>query len=124
MFEITVKKRFNASHSIRLCDGSFKTPHIHNWLCEIFLSSEKLDECNCVIDFCLIDLTLTKVLHSLEGKKIHELDAFAGRSASAELIARYIFENTASELLENSALIAKVTVWEDEAHGASYLRPK
>ena len=122
MFEVTVKKRFTAWHSIKLSDGNFEIPHSHNWKCEAFLRSEKLDSCACVIDFSIVDSSLAKVLATLEGKKIHEQKIYTEDITSTELIAKYIFDALSKELDGHANLLSKVAVWEDNDHGAFYYR--
>ena len=123
MFEITVKKRFTASHSIKFPNGEWEKTHSHNWLVEVNLASDSLDSAGCVVDFYVVEGVLDKIIAEIENKNLNDTKAFEGKKTSAEVIAQFFFEKLTAQLENTTArMLSKVTIWEDEFHGASFVR--
>lgn len=122
MFEITVIKRFRAVHFLRNYRGSDEEPHEHGWVCEATISSERLDESGCAIDFAIIDTALECAIEPIAGRSIGNTPMFADISPSAENVALYIFRSLESVLADNEHSILRVKVWEDADHAATYIR--
>jgi len=119
MFEITVRRKFMASHALTNADGSSEKTHEHEFAAEIKIASKKLDESGCAVDFRDVDSALDEVMGGLEGKTLHETENFSNLSSSAENIAKYIFDSLSG--ISNFG-ITSVTVWEDLDHGASFIK--
>lgn len=107
MYHVIVKKKFKAAHTLKKGGAAIEPVHGHNWLCEVVISSDKLDGTGCVADFAVVDEKLGLVLAKIEGME----------NESSERIARQI-----SDALAEHFNVSSVSVWEDEFHGAKYLR--
>lgn len=120
MFEVTATTRFNATHALAAYNGADEEEHPHEWTCEVTVQSGELDSSGCAFDFVELDRSLKTVIDSLACRAIHKIPDFAGISASAENIAKHIFMKLKPAIGGAGRKIARVTVWEDADHRASY----
>ncbi len=123
MYELKVVSRFAAAHNLRNFYGKCEDLHGHNWLVEVYVSSNELDEAELVMDFGLIKKHLAEVLDQLDHKYLNEIEFFKARNPSSENIARFIFEGLAPKIeqaAKGSAHLAKVSAWESENSCATY----
>ncbi len=118
MFEVIVKKRFSASHTLKNYKGKDEAPHSHDWTIEAKIGSLKLDMSGCAVDFHDIDRAMDEILKPFSGGTIDEKMIKA--SPSAENFAKHIFEKLSSSLKNGGAQLISITAWEDEEHGATY----
>lgn len=117
MFEITTKRTFPATHALSKDGTLIEEPHEHEWVCEVSFASEELDEAGMLADFRDVDRVIDSVLAPLTSKALHVAQEFSGTSASAENVAKHIFERLKEAFPER---IARVQVWEDASHSATY----
>ena len=92
MFTITVETSFLASHQLAFKNGEQEDAHEHNWTVKVALCSEKLNEDGLVMDFCAMKDKIQAIVAEFEGKKLENMDCFSGNNASAENVAKHIFE--------------------------------
>ena len=100
MFTITVETAFDAAHQLTLPDGSVEELHSHRWEVRAAVSAEVLDKMDVVMDFHLLKQQLDEILAPLMGQRLERIKYFvdAGINASAETVARYIYEKLSSVL--------------------------
>lgn len=120
MFEIKVKKSFDAAHALSRDGRKFEEPHSHTWGCEICIRASKLDDSGCAVDFIDADRMIDAVLEEISGRNVAELPFFRNISPSTENIAKYIFDELSEAFDDTDARLFRVTIWEDEHHSASY----
>lgn len=122
MYSIRTIYSFDAWHALVYPDGTAERPHEHCWRVEVELSSPKLDDAGCVVDFVALDNGMREILTTYEGKQLNELPQFIGRSTSTEVIAEQLFREVEKLLGESDASVYRVFVWEDDRHRGSYGR--
>jgi len=120
MFEVIVKREFEASHALRDYRGSDEAVHSHRWLLEVRVSSPATDGSGCAIDFAEVDEALSRLLKPLAGVTLNDSPAFEGASPSAENVARHLHSGLSSALNGGKRRVTRVSVWEDDMHAASY----
>jgi 6-pyruvoyltetrahydropterin/6-carboxytetrahydropterin synthase len=111
VFRITVEKTFTAAHQLTLPDGSKEKLHSHNWLVRATVAADKLDRMGLVMDFQKLGGIIDDITAVLSGRKLEETDCFGGDNASAENVAKYLFEQIAP-LLERRVRLEAVEVME------------
>ena len=116
MFEIKTQAFFSAAHHLLNYSGACENQHGHNWMVEVYVRGEELDESNILIDFKVLKKELNTVLEYLDHTDINELSEFKGDSPSSEMIARFIYY----KLKEKIVQVSKVSVWETQSSCASY----
>lgn len=106
MFTITVETTFDATHQLTLPDGSVEELHEHCFKVRAAVSAQTLDKMDTVMDFHLLKQQLDDILAPLVGQNLEEVEYFvdAGINASAETVARYIYERLSPLMADNAAL--------------------
>jgi len=122
MYEVSVDESFAAAHNLRNYHGKCEELHGHNYKVRVTLAGKELDASGLLYDFVHLKQAIQGVIRSLDHKYLNELKPFDALNPSAENIARYIYEETAKQLLKaaNGAGVASVTVWETETAAATY----
>lgn len=124
MYEVKIKADFSAAHNLREVGGKCESLHGHNFLVEVKVESESLDENGMVIDFRLLKRKTKEVLESLDHRYLNELPPFASANPSSENLAAYIFREISREIDQGSRRVTRVSVWESETSRATYRRPE
>ena len=122
MYEVSVDESFAAAHNLRNYHGKCEELHGHNYKVRVTLAGKELDASGLLYDFVHLKQAIQGVIRSLDHKYLNELKPFDALNPSAENIARYIYDETAKQLLKaaNGAGVASVTVWETETAAATY----
>jgi 6-pyruvoyltetrahydropterin/6-carboxytetrahydropterin synthase len=124
MYEVKIKADFSAAHNLREVGGKCESLHGHNFLVEVAVESESLDEGGMVIDFRLLKNKTREVLKSLDHRYLNELPLFTSANPSSENLAAYIFHEISREIDQGSRRVTRVSVWESETSRATYKRPE
>jgi 6-pyruvoyltetrahydropterin/6-carboxytetrahydropterin synthase len=119
-FEITATRRFNASHQLRLYDGSLEARHSHDWQVKVTVAAAKLDRIGVVMDFHELDRLLAGIIQKMEGRHLNDLAEFAIDNPSAENVSQLIGKTLG---LPEGARLLSVEVWEMPEFSAIY-RPQ
>ena len=122
MYTISSRYSFNAGHALKKGAKLIESSHKHNWMIEIKMKAEKLDQCGCVVDFRKVDFWANEIISVFEGGDFNTQALLKGRSPSAEVIAEVIFTEMEKVVDPSNALLDEVTVWEDDSHKASFGR--
>jgi 6-pyruvoyltetrahydropterin/6-carboxytetrahydropterin synthase len=120
MYEVTVKKTFSAAHRISDIGGRCEALHGHNFLVEVSVAAESLNEEGLLIDFRILKRWTEEVLDHLDHKFLNDLDYFKKRNPSSEQIARYLYDKIDERARTEKAHLSRVTVWESENSCATY----
>ena len=80
-----------------------------------------LDHIGVVLDFERLKGVLGEVAQRFHYKDLNQDPAFAGQSTSAEVVARYIFQEVKKGLGNEGRLLRRVQVWEAPGCSATYL---
>jgi 6-pyruvoyltetrahydropterin/6-carboxytetrahydropterin synthase len=122
MYEVSVDESFAAAHNLRNYHGKCEDLHGHNYKVRVTIAGKELDSTGLLYDFVHLKQVIQGVIRSLDHKYLNELKPFDALNPSAENIARYIYDETAKQLLKaaNGAGVASVTVWETDTAAATY----
>ena len=120
IFEVYVKSHFSAAHSLKGYDGDCARPHGHNWMVEVFVKCEQLDEIGIGIDFRDIKLAVKDVLQGLDHFHLNDLDAFKEVNPTSENIAKFLYQELGKQLNLDGVKVSKVKVSETPGAGAFY----
>lgn len=120
MFELDIRREFSAAHSLRGYNGNCSNLHGHNWVVQIFIRSEKLDDVGIAMDFKLLKKELDVILEGLDHKNLNEHPAFREKNPTSENLAMFIFRELSSKINTENICVSKVRVCESANSGASY----
>jgi len=122
MFHLTITTDFAAAHSLRDYPGDCANMHGHNWLLEISVASEVLNESGMVIDFRTIKSITKTVVNRLDHKYINDVVPFDKLNPTAENLAKYLFDEIDLLITDENINMSKVVVWETPRACAIYTK--
>lgn len=120
MFKVIVQTSFWASHQLTLPDGKKEPLHSHNWKATAEVSGEKLNQTGLLIDFDKLKKLLNNITESFTNETPENNEYFRNSNLSAEMIAKYIFENLQLQLPEHLILDC-VSVTEEQGCTGKFL---
>jgi 6-pyruvoyltetrahydropterin/6-carboxytetrahydropterin synthase len=120
MYEVTIKKSFSAAHLIREIGGKCEALHGHNFLVEVSVTAESLNEEGLLIDFRVVKRWTEEILDQLDHKYLNELEYFQNMNPSSEQIARFLYERIDEKARKAKTRLLHVTVWESDNSCATY----
>lgn len=120
MYELVVQAGFAAAHRLREYHGDCENLHGHNWKLEVVLTGSTLDKLGMLCDFRVIKQHLTAVTEKLDHKYLNELAEFSQRNPTTENVAEFVCREL-DKLLPKDVRVARVTAWESEVCGATYI---
>jgi 6-pyruvoyltetrahydropterin/6-carboxytetrahydropterin synthase len=127
MFEVTVQAGFSSGHYLRNYHGKCENPHGHNYRVLVTLIGEELDHAGLLLDFKLLKQVLRPTVEFLDHQMINDLEPFTTLNPSAENLARYFYEKTATHLREMTSGRVRVkdcTLYETDTSFARYYEPE
>ncbi len=116
-----MRSQFAAAHNLRDYGGKCEALHGHNWGVEVSVRADSVGEGGMVLDFRILKEETEEILKTLDHKYLNDLPYFQKEEPTSENIARYIYEALAERLRRYHLTPYKVTAWESEGAGASYL---
>lgn len=120
MYEVTIRKSFSAAHILKDIGGKCEDLHGHNFIVEVTVKGDALNEEDILIDFRVLKQRTDEILEQLDHKYLNEIEVFKGMNPSSERIARYIHDRLADKVKTMGLNIARVTVWESENARVAY----
>lgn len=122
MYELTIRQTFSSAHNLRGYDGACENLHGHNWKVEVSVMADELDHLGMVVDFKKLKVETKKTLSRLDHRYLNEVPPFDKENATAENLARFIFNELSGALNNGPATVSKVIVWESDDACAAYSR--
>jgi len=121
LYTVTVETTFNAQHQLTFANGQIETLHNHNWSLRAAVSNPNLDESGLAIDFIDLKAKIDDIIAPFNNVNLENLPQFgqAGKNASAENIARYIFDSLMT-LIQKPLKLLYVEVMEAPKCWAKY----
>lgn len=120
-YALTVKDHFDAAHALVNYPGECCRLHGHTWDIEVTVSGVELDEIGIVYDFKSLKADLAAILCDYDHKYLNEVPPFDGMNATAENLARVIYERL-EEALPSNIQLDEVGVWESPIAKLTYRR--
>jgi 6-pyruvoyltetrahydropterin/6-carboxytetrahydropterin synthase len=111
MYVLTVRDHFDAAHSLRGYAGECSRLHGHTWDVEVSVEGRDLDGVGILYDFKRLKAELRAVLDDYDHRNLDETGPFDGMNATAENLARTVFERLAP-VVDQGVRLTEVAVWE------------
>ncbi len=124
MYEVRIKTEFSAAHNLREVGGRCESLHGHNFIVEVAVEAQTLNEAGMVVDFRLLKEKTRAVLKDLDHCYLNQLPAFERINPSSENLAVFIFQALARSLDGPSFQVRSVSVWESETSQAIFRRDR
>ncbi|MCJ7618953.1 MAG: 6-carboxytetrahydropterin synthase QueD [Anaerolineae bacterium] len=118
MYEVRVKRHFDAAHALRGYKGKCETTHGHRYEVVVCVESEALDEMGLAYDFTELKRVLDSVIERFDHTYLNELRPFDEKNPSSENIARVVYEELEGRIA--GARLGSVEVWESPDAWVTY----
>ena len=119
MFTITIENAFTASHELTYAGGEKEDLHPHDWQLRVAVDVEDLDENGLAVDFIDLRAKIKDITTPLNDTQLEEHPAFEGINASAENVAKYIYDQLRPQL-PTRAMLVSVEIMEAPGCWAKY----
>ena len=120
MYEIGVVAQFEAAHRLRGDFGPATRLHGHTYRVDVTARGPALRDDGTLCDLGVLQQAVDNAVRALHYRDLDELDAFAGRNTTAEAVARYIHDQVAPHLKQETVERLTVRVWESPQAFAGY----
>lgn len=120
MYIVLTEAEFRATHGVQLSDGSREQPHEHIWKVQAAVECCTLNDRHMGIDFLVLRALLEEIISSFEGQHLNEHKVFETTNATAEMVAKMIYDQLAPKLPAGRKL-AWIEVTEAPGCRARYL---
>lgn len=121
MFLLKVQEAFEAAHNLRGYNGKCARLHGHNWIVEVEITGEKLNELGILVDFKDVKRELKFILDKLDHHYLNEISPFDKINPTAENLAKFIYEDFAkSNIFDENIKLLAVTVFESPKSSVRY----
>lgn len=118
MYEVRVKRHFDAAHALRGYKGKCETTHGHRYEVVVCLEADALDEMGLAYDFTELKGVLDSVIQRFDHAYLNEIPPFDEKNPSSENIARIIYEELQVSIA--GARLGSVEVWESPDAWVTY----
>ncbi len=119
MFEITIKTDFAAAHKLNNYHGACENLHGHNFIVEVSVLCDKLDDSYIAIDFKELKKIVKNIVGKLDHTYLNDHSYFKNTNPTSEMIAKYIYEQTEAAL-DRDCKPHKVSIYETQNSKATY----
>jgi 6-pyruvoyl-tetrahydropterin synthase len=120
VYEVAYETTFCATHVLTHGGKPIEPQHGHDWRVEVVAAGETPDRIGVVVDFEHLKAAVGEVCRRLHYGDITSHPDFAGKSPSAEAVARYFFEEVRKAMGPEGRLLRRVRIWEAPGCSAAY----
>ncbi|MDQ6963142.1 MAG: 6-carboxytetrahydropterin synthase QueD [Mariprofundaceae bacterium] len=111
-YELMIETDFAAAHFLRGYDGDCARLHGHNWMVQLFVSCEKLDDIGLAVDYKILKRELKAALKPWDHYHLNEVSPFDVINPSSENVARALFETMSQRLNDERVHVSKIIIGE------------
>lgn len=121
MYSLTVRREFSARHFLFGGDwGPENRPNSHNYVLELTLDGEDLNEHGFLVDIVDVNRHLDKITSYYKGQMLNDRPEFQSINPSLENFSRILAETLNRLIHDENITQLMVTLWEDPNAAASY----
>ncbi len=121
MYTISVRAHYDSAHFLRNYKGKCERLHGHRYVVEVAVRATRLNEAGIAFDFVDLKRHLRAIAGDMDHQNLNDLPQFQDLETSAEIQARYIYEELRRRLpgeIAEGLLYARV--WETPNQWAQY----
>jgi 6-pyruvoyltetrahydropterin/6-carboxytetrahydropterin synthase len=119
MYQVSVRKHFDAAHYLRGYRGKCEEIHGHRFEVVVCVEAGVLNDIGIAFDFAEIKKHLGMILERFDHVCLNDIPPFDSINPSSENIARIVCEALLGEL--NGVVISRVEVWESPDSKVAYI---
>jgi 6-pyruvoyltetrahydropterin/6-carboxytetrahydropterin synthase len=121
MYTVSVRAHYDSAHFLRKYKGKCERLHGHRYVVEVAVKVAELNEAGIAFDFVDLKGHLRELAEELDHQNLNDLPQFEGLETSAEVQARYFYEELGRRLPPDIAAgLLYARVWETPTQWAEY----
>jgi len=120
MYEVSIRKHFDAAHYLRGYQGKCENIHGHRYEVVVSVRTEQTDDIGLAYDFGILKKQLAEILGRLDHKCVNDVPPFDEINASAENIASTICQELQTTFKETNVQVHSVQVFESPDSAVTY----
>jgi len=118
MYQVSVRKHFDAAHYLRGYGGKCEEVHGHRFEVGVTIEAERLNEIGIAFDFTELKKHLGAIIERYDHVCLNDITPFDSINPSSENIARTVFDEMAARL--TGVVMSSVEVRESPESRAVY----
>ena len=119
MYQVSVRKHFDAAHYLRGYGGKCEEMHGHRFEVVVGVEAEGLNDIGIAFDFAELKKSLGEVLARFDHVCLNEISPFDAINPSSENIATTIYQELVGRL--SRVVVSRVEVWESPESRVAYI---
>jgi len=119
MFQVSVRKHFDAAHYLRGYGGKCEEVHGHRFEVAVTIETEGRNEIGIAFDFTDLKKHLGAIIEHYDHVCLNDVPPFDNINPSSENIARTVCQELAARL--TGVTVSSVEVWESPESKAVYI---
>jgi 6-pyruvoyltetrahydropterin/6-carboxytetrahydropterin synthase len=120
MFEIGIVAQFEAAHRLRGDFGPATRLHGHTYSVELSVRGESLRSDGTLFDISVLQRAAGEAVGKLDYRDLDEVEGLSGENTTAEVVARFLFQQVAPGLRGQGLSLLRAQVWESPQAYAAY----
>jgi 6-pyruvoyltetrahydropterin/6-carboxytetrahydropterin synthase len=121
MYTVSVRAHYDSAHFLRNYKGKCERLHGHRYVVEVAVKVAELNDAGIAFDFVDLKRHVRALAEGLDHQNLNDLPQFQGLETSAEVQARYFYEELGRRLPpEIAAGLQYARVWETPTQWAEY----
>lgn len=120
MYEVGVVAQFEAAHRLDGDFGPASRMHGHTYRVEITIKGEQLSKEGTLFDIGRLRQAVAAAVNRLDYQDLGGVDGLSDGNTTAEVVARYLFEEIRSRLVDDLPAALAVRLWESPNVFAGY----
>lgn len=121
MYTLGVRRDFIARHFLIGGDwGSENFPNSHQYVLELQLQGQELDQHGYLVDIVDVEKHLDGIVNYYREQMLNDMPEFAGLNPSIEHFTRILATSLSQHIKADNITALKVVLWENESAWAAY----
>ena len=120
MYQVSVRRHFDAAHYLRGYQGRCEQMHGHRFQVVVSVQAQQLDDIGLAFDFVVLRGHLDEILRRFDHVCLNEVPPFDNINPSSENLAATIYRELESRLGGTAVSLSSIEVWESPEACVTY----
>lgn len=120
MYQVSVRRHFDAAHYLRGYQGRCEQMHGHRFQVVVSVQAQQLNDIGLAFDFVALREHLDEILRRFDHVCLNEVPPFDNINPSSENLAATIYRELKSKLGGTAVSLSSIEVWESPEACVTY----
>ena len=121
MYQVSVRRHFDAAHYLRGYQGRCEQMHGHRFQVVVSVQAQQLNDIGLAFDFVALRGQLDEILRRFDHVCLNEVPPFDKINPSSENLAATIYGELESKLRDLTVSLSSIEVWESPEACVTYI---